>query len=1225
MKINFTEAQKRAIEYGDGSLILSAAAGSGKTAALTERIAHLVLTGKAELTQMLVVTYTRAAAREMKNRLAARLGDLAEETRGADRDAFERISTALTQVASSDISTIHSFLLRVLRPRFPSLGIAPDARVGEARVLDVMRRETIRDVVNDCFERPEESTDEKVSFSELADVLGQVRDTESIDEQLLSLAERLEGVAAGREVLLDYAAALDGAADGFLSSSYGKSLSREVREMRDHYAGVFNDLGKEINSDPYLKEKYETVMAEINGWLEAVEIALGVSWDDLCHAAASYEKPARLPNLKKEQYAEFRERFKFFRDEFKKDVKDVIKPMTADTEVNASLACRRTAAILRRAADAIGEFDERLTKRKRTAGLLEYSDLERLALGLFLDKEMEPTDTAREVGRGYRYIFIDEFQDTNEVQDAIFRAISGNSIRFMVGDVKQSIYRFRGADPGVFSRYRDAWPKAGEDEQPGKGEGRSLFLSENFRCAQPVIDFVNAVSGLLLPEGDTPFGEEDRLIHARVEKDGFAPEQVELCLLRKIKKNKAEGAGAARTDEEGDGELTEEAEVEAEEHQEAAYVADRIAGMLGRYTSSGGRLKPGEVAILLRAPNTDGEAYEEALLRRGIPVWRKKGRPLGSFPSVLLLICLMNLADNPLRDIHTAGALRSPVFGFPLRELVKLREAAGEMPLYYGVLRMAGKTDGGRLSEKCAGLTDWQKRHHAVARSLPADKYLDYLIRDTDLFALPGIRDNGLERDAVNRLMALAKTYEDGARGTARFGGLAGFLEYLGETMEEEESEVSSGGDAVSILSIHSAKGLEYPVCFLSGCGKKRNSRDESETLLFDRALGVGPYLPDDGGLVRCNTLVRRAIAAKVRRESVSEEMRMLYVAMTRARDKLVVTGVTDNPEKFLEEASLQRDYTDGYSLRRAGNYLKWLVLACGEDALSWKVVGGPGADTAAADRTESPADGAEPIRTEEIADRFGFEYPDAFLSGVPFKLTVSRLYPGVLDEDEEADETFGAPKGWFGPGSAPAGTWNRKGPISLKRPRFMEGAGASGAEKGTATHTFLQFVDFSALNRDGYAAERDRLIREHFLSAGLAEMIDADAVERFRQSELFGKILRSAFLKREFRFIAEMEAERFSRDQELAEKLRAAKTKITVQGAVDCLFRDPDNGELVLIDYKTDRIPEGYSDEEADRMLLGRHRDQLVYYREICEAMFGEKIPTAAIYSVPLARTIPV
>ena len=1252
--MNYTPAQKAAVEYRGGNLLLSAAAGSGKTAALTGRIARLVAEGEAELSEMLIVTFTRAAAAEMRERIGRRLTEALNDARAAgDTETAARAARAMGQLPGARISTIHSFLYQAMKPYFPTLGLSPDARILEDTAAKNLMAEVMKDTVDDAFSSPSDPTDDEASFPELADILGHVRDADAIDGELLWLDGKLASAGLTPDTLnrfADLQSTLGAGEEDPLSTVWGEEVLRRIGEFAAHYrralSGCREDFapGKEDG-------KYGPLADSLIEWAERTEAMAadsGTSYDALAERMRTADF-GTLARLQKQDVTEAGETFKFFRTEMKDRTERMVKAYFSGSAEEIRESAAKTARILRRAARVLASFRSRLDARKRELAALDYGDLETYALALLTDGEGGRTRAAEEIGRGLRYLFIDEYQDTNDVQDRIFRAVSPEAYRFMVGDVKQSIYRFRGADPSVFSSYRRAWgivspEECGEDLPVLSGEeGRSLFMSENFRCAGSVVDFSNAVSAHLLPWGGIPYEAEDALIHARPDLPEDAP-RAEVVIVENPRKS------SSSEDEDPDGESSGESGEKTD--PEAEYAAERIADMVGRYRGNGTSvMKAGDAAILLRSGRS-AENYRAALERRGIPAVMKTTRALGSYPSVMLLSCLLNLVDNPLRDIYTAGALRSPVFSVDAGDLIAIRRAAGDAPLYAGVEAAADRDPESPLGQKCLLVRSWLRRQRAVARGMAADSYTEFLLRDTDFFALDGIRENGAERDAVNRFVTAVRNRERISAG----GGLSGLLEDLPDMLNtEEDAGFVRREDAVSIMTIHASKGLEFPVCFLCECAKRRNTEDEQRTVLFDGELGFGMTLPDPAGLARCDTFLRQAIGAKTAREAVNEEMRMLYVAMTRAQNHLIVTGKAQKPDQLLEESERQARTADAYRAGTAGSYLRWILEALAAHPTECVTVSvrraetdepeeipgeepypeeGPASPASVPDEGEDAAE-ARRVLADRLAERFSFAYENV-LGRIPSKLTVSRLNPEILDgEDAGLSPTLDENTETLPPDAEPDeipadevadASEERKRPP--KRPSFMTGGvQATGADRGSATHVFLQFVDYRSLLENGVGAEIDRLVRERFLSRETAGLIYRWQLDRFRDSALMDALLRSPMVKREFRFNALLPAERFTGDPAYAALLRERNASVTVQGVVDCVYRDPDGGGLVLVDYKTDALTaeERNDPSLAAKKLLARHRNQLTYYREICAAMFGEPVVRTEIYSTVLGKTVEV
>lgn len=1227
--MEYTSAQKQAMYHSDGNLLLSAAAGSGKTAALTGRIVQLVVEGRAEISQMLIVTFTKAAAGEMKSRIGKKLREEMEKYRREDQQIVSRISRAIAQLPSADISTIHSFLYKSLKPYFPKLNIAQDASILEPNEFKNIKEELMRDVVDDFFKKDEKESEneleqQKINFVLLADAIGQARDTTAVDAELLWLYDKLESVGKSCDILNECANDLETIRNDRvdpLETKFGKLILDDIGEFYLHYRRVFEEFEFEFVGEPKTAEKYGPALAEITEWLTALGTILNSDKKEYAAAKSLFEKyaPARLATLGKKDQTETSANFKNYRDSIKKEITNYKVYYFSADEAEFHKTAGKTAEILRIASAVLSEFQRRFTAKKHAMSILEYGDLETYATELLSDVDGKPSDAAREIGAKYKYIFVDEYQDTNRVQDNIFRLIAGDSVRFMVGDIKQSIYRFRGADPRVFSDYRRIWPKLEVDNYTDNNEytGNTIFMSENFRCSKEIISFINAVSNSILPYGGIPYEADDALIFGQKEDKPKVP--VEIVLIEKPRRKSNNDDAEDETDD-------------SNADLEAKYVARRIKNMIGRYSEDGSKIiRPSDVAILLRSPNANGAEFRKELEALGIPTTSKTAKSLGEYRSILLLMCLMQFIDNPLRDIYAAGAMKSQIFGFSVDDIVRLRELAGDFPLYTAVLDIVEnelcETD--ELREKCKKLTSFLEEEKTISMGISIEKYLESLIEKTNLYQTEEVLSSSSETDAIRKLLGAAKEFDGKNRSINGNKTLRGFIEYIEEIIDKPiESDEKQKGDCVSIMSIHASKGLEFPICFVCKTAKKRNTDDESRTILYDDEYGFGMQLPDSTGLVKYDNLIRRSISRKIASDSKEEEMRMLYVALTRARTKLIVTAKTTDAEKLLENAKLQSEFADGYSVRKMDSYIDWILSGVikNQHSEDWKIYSVRAEDI---EKSEEITESNEEMeldlskissRADEIRRRFDFKYPYNFLEKIPSKLVVSRLQPEILDEDGTAEEKIVQYK---------IEDEDRQ-PIEnrISRPKFMIGKQSAAAnEIGSATHKFLQFVDFAKLRSDGFEGEKARLTEKKYISKNDAEIINIHQIRSFMQSSLFDALGRSDFVKREFRFNVLVDAEEFTEDSELKQKLRKNEVKITVQGVVDCVYRDADSGKLVLIDYKTDSITadEWKNQKKAEDRLREKHRNQLTYYKKICSQMFEEEIEEVYIYSTVLGRCIAI
>lgn len=1263
-KINYTPAQDAAIHWHGGNLLLSAAAGSGKTATLTGRILWLLEQEDVSIREMCIVTYTRAAAAELRERIAARLRERVRET------GSRRLMGQLAELGSAEISTIHAFLYRNLRPMFPSLGLSPDFVIGDEAIMAELRADAMAEIVDECFDQENENRPDGLDFVTLADTLSAARDMQSLDKTLLAIHGALRSAGRSPTDLSQYAAALDNGDTGadFFSMAQSSMIRERLSAAVGHFRSAISDVRMAFT--PEVEAKYGPSAEAFLDWMVRIEAAMD-SYTGVRDALSDDRLP-RLATIQSKNATEASIRFRALRDEGKKAFAALRNSLFVFAPEAIRDTCARTAGLLRSLEAVLTAFDERYQMKKRAKGLLDYEDLERFALSLYLDANGAPTAAAAEVAKRYRYIFIDEYQDTNDVQDAIFRAISGNARRFLVGDVKQSIYRFRGADPAVFSRYRDRWTvlspveaaKIPEDTPFSPDDGASIFMSENFRCDRPVIELVNLVSALLFPHGAIPYTDDDALVMGKIES---RDEAAEICLIEQTGKTPSESDGEEAEDDTAPSD---------EEDPEAAYVADRIREYLINGLSDGTPVTPGDIAILLRSPELSGEKYRAALTSRHIPVTTPNADPLFLSPAVLLALCMAYTADNPLRDIYVAGALHSPLFGLTTMELSCIHKSVHgtEIPLYiaieaavwpekYAADEQVTETDRTALPpetiDKLRRFCEALPELRGWSRDLTADQFFERLFTVYRFYELPEIAGDPIEARNLQSFYELSRRHGS--------GGIGSFLQ-ITETLQNNARQENDAVSGVTLTSIHKSKGLEYPIVFVPECAKKRNARDENAEILFDPALGFGLRLPDPGGYVRCNTILRAAIAEKKRMESVAEEMRVFYVALTRAKTKLICTAKVKDPEAFLDKYRTEAAYPTKYRITTSDTYIEWLLLAAFSDLPSRlreiRIVAGVGSAEAAAETTGTDPgnDGMATDDTEALSDAENpagqFPYPTPEYASIPAKVSVSALHPGVVDEwlarggaahatdpadtenDTAAEEKTAETEENTQITTATAedvptsGLYDTEDVLAkairshTPLPCFLTGLGdiRTPADRGTATHMFLQFTDLTLLWENGVDAELKRLVDAHYLTQTAAAAVYRGQLMRFRESELFDRMRASRAIWREFRFNASMDAARFTNNPVLRDKLAADGITLTVQGVVDCVFREPD-GSLTLVDYKTDRAS---ADDRANpaafaEKLRLRHRNQLTYYHEICEAMFGEPITRTVLYATSAGCEIDV
>ena len=1191
MGFNMTPAQRNAVETRDKSILLSAAAGSGKTAALTARIIGSLTAADdpADLSRMLVVTFTRAAASELRERISKALGDAL-----AADPLNEHLLRQSVLIGSADICTIDSFCLDLVKAYFQRLTLdggtplPPDFRLADETELSALKLDVMNSVIDSMYD----SCDPSVNFSRFAENFSGTRDEGKFIDILIDYAEDLENVTSPDTYTDDAVKEYRNSAElDFFDTVYGKRLKTSLSEKLSYFESICATACRELDDGGVCAKNYLPAFASDLDFCRSLKAAVAEGYEKASAVAGTYAAMG-LKSLGKHA-DETTKAYQKLRETYKKELSGMKEKYFCLTPAEISALALRTAEELSVLSAVISEYRRRYAKEKILRRILEFSDIKRLAHTLLVKKDGTPTETALELRQKYDAVYIDEYQDVDPVQDEIFRAVSKEGCRFSVGDIKQSIYGFRGAEPAVFGSMRDSMPDFGSPDAEERREC-AIYMSENFRCDGPVIDFVNAVSRstFMLAGGVVGYRREDDLIHGRSDADS---EKVRLSLF-------CSGAGEAT-------------------RPEVAYIVSEIAALVadGR-KDDGTPIGYSDIAVLSRSSNFSS-LVEEALSAAGIPSENSAAKDFFANPEILLVFSLLAAIDNPQKDIMLAAALRSPFFGFTMDELVRIRAASDISYSLFDATEEYAAIDlaDGELKEKCADFLALFDSLREESRSSPVDRF----VRDIfEKFSVMSLSDDNSGRTAEQIHANLVRFSDYALRyAKTRTDGLTGFVNYISSIIESGETvdspSVPSAVGAVKIMTIHKSKGLEFPVVFLVGCGVRFNRDDLNSTLLSDTGTGIALKLTDDTGFARTDTPHRLALTVSIREKQTEEQMRVLYVALTRARERLYVTGSVGgkDPEGALMLAKSRARFACRSSVMAANCYLDWLLPAAvyAGDCLELSVFpDGAELPNTAEDHQESPetAENSSEISEaryrkikERLSEMFGYSYPHAEAVRIPAKLSVSRLYPDLLDEGtaEPASDRLPAPE---------------------RKPLFMMAEvdrRASAAEKGTATHLFLQFCDFERAKRS-VTEELSRLVTERFIPAGSAALVNIRQLERFFSSSFFAKIEGSKKLWRETRFNLLLPAAEFTSDSAVADALKGEE--ILVQGVIDLLFIDRD-GRIVLCDYKTDYVPKEFAgdDEKSRRFFLDRHGEQLSYYKKAAEKLLSAGPDGVCIYSLFLGE----
>ena len=1154
-----TPAQSAAIETRGSAVLVSAGAGSGKTKVLTERLMAYLCDPKetVDLDSFLVITFTRAAAGELKGRIVEELAAALAADPGNRR---LRRQSALCRRAQ--IGTIHSFCAALLREHSHLAGLSPDFKIVDDDRAAAMKAAAMERTLEACYDKPESHP----GFLALADTVGAGRDDRRLAELVLNLHEKMQCHARPERWAREQVAQLRADAADAGQTPWGGEILDRARQTAAYWSGEMEGLLAPIAADSKMNKAYLASFSETADALRELCRCLELGWD---RARGCFPIPfPTLGRLMKPEDPVLAERVKARRLACKKAMTE-LEAMLYAPSAQLLEEMRLTEPAMSALLDLALDFDRVYTRDKRRTGLLDYADLEHMTAALLTDEQDRPTELACQISRRYTEIMVDEYQDVSQVQDTIFRAVSRNGKNlFLVGDVKQSIYRFRLADPGIFTekylRYRDL-------EQAAQGEARRIMLRENFRSRREILEGANAVFSLCMSRalGDIDYDENAALRYG-ADYAGAVPIP-ELLLLRLP-------------------ESTDEEESPDKAALEANLVACQIQALMdsGVTVRDGGLTRPlqyGDIAILLRSPGPVGGIYRRALAARGLPVAAGQGMGFFQAVEVSTLLSMLAILDDPHQDIPLIAVLRSPVFGFSADELSQIR-ACDTAADYYTALTLRAESD-----EKARAFLALLDRLRLAAPDLSAAELVWRLLEELDMLAVCSAMSDGAQRRArLMELVTLSERFE-----STGYRGLHRFVLWLRRLADKgQEPGPGEAGEAIQILSVHKSKGLEFPVVFLCDTARRFNRQDSRDTVLVHPQLGLGPKLTDLQRRVEYPTLARNAIRLRLDREMLSEELRLLYVAMTRAKERLYLTAAVKDPEGLIEKSrSAVSVPMAAEVLAQANSPLQWLVSACLADEERHLRLRICEAETTSAAQPQGPEQTeADEAAAAELRRNLAFRYPFADAETLPSKVTATEL-KGRAETDEDAKQLTPIRKTRF------------RMPDFTKKDKPV-----TGAEKGTATHLVLQYMDFEKTgSADAVRQEIERLRVQRFLSDREAQAVDAAAIVTLFASPL-GQRMRSAQeLQREFKFSLLCDAgELFG---------RAAGEEILLQGVVDCYLIE--DGAITVIDYKTDALrSRAQAAEQAEK-----YRGQLGAYARALERICGLPVRQCVLYFLSVGEAV--
>ncbi len=1191
-EVKWTDDQKKVLTHRGSSLLVSAAAGSGKTAVLVERVIRRICDPEehAEIDEFLIVTFTSAAAAEMKAKIYAAIAD-----RLALDPTNRRLRRQLTLLSSAQMSTVHAFCQSLIREHFEMLGLSPDFRIADELEANTLKASVLNALIEDAYK------DGTPEFHALVDVLSAARDDKRMVKVILDIYEKLRSHPFPDRwtdhVLSELSLSChEDPSDTIFGRTILKSALSRLRSVQRSYSSILLELKmvKALQNTYY--PSFADDVIQQNDLLSRLEKG---DWDGIRDALRMISF-VPLKSAKNYEDRDHLEMFKTIRKRWISLVKDLSDKLFSVTASEARSDFQATIPLARELFRLVSAFEVQYSDAKRRKNLLDFSDLEHFAVQLLVSDSVNgvvtPTPLARQLSERFLEIMVDEYQDTNEVQDSIFKAISKNETNlFMVGDIKQSIYGFRLADPSLFL---DKYLKYQEDAIPGTS--RKILLSKNFRSRKEVLDSVNFTFRVLMSDtlGDLFYTPAEYLYPGKEYPDATSDVSTELLLTETYTSDDNDSV------------------------QEAATIARRIktmcAGSEMVTDKESGLLRPveyGDIVILLRSQSSKAATYIEALAKLGIPCRSDASEPLFDTLECSTALAFLSVIDNPDNDLPLTAVMRCPVYRFTTDELAVIR--ANTMKGSYLKAVTAYAADGERtvLRQKCSVFLEQLQDFRLRASNLSAARLLWHIYEETSLLARYGAMSDGADRQAnLIALFDLAGRFEQ-----MGYKGLYAFVRYIDKIREGDDtskipSAQRSTTGAVTIMSIHRSKGLEFPVVIVPDCSKRFNLKDFNEPILLHSKLGVGFKAREATRRVEYPTLARTAIALLARQEMLSEELRILYVAMTRAKEKLILSGSVNVYDKYISDlrAELGEAPPTPELLVSKSNILPWLLYPllapptirdeiC-DTGKYWSIrVVTPDGENAVANT--QPATAALP--TPDAADLSqllrtrSYVYPHANAVNTPSKATATGLKGRYLDEEAVRDAT------------AVLSVNRIREP---KKPAFLSEAGLSPSQRGTAHHLAMQFMDFDKTGSvEAVRQEITRLYAHGYLSKAQSDAVNPRKIYAFFKSKLGQSLLASKTVERELKFSLLTSPEtinailRGETPDPCWEEIDPAD-KILLQGVIDCWFETADG--LTLIDFKTDFCSPG-----GEAAIAEKYRGQLACYAYALERITRKPVKTLGVY----------
>ena len=1202
-KVNWTNEQKDAIYEKGSNILVAAAAGSGKTAVLVERIINKIIIDKIDIDRLLVVTFTNAAASEMRERVLDAIYKKLE-----DNPEDENLQRQITLLNKASICTIDSFCLEVVRNNFYELeNLSPNFRIADTTEIELLKQEVIEDIFENKYE------EENEDFTKLINTYTSYRDDTPLKELILKIYSYIQSNPFPEKWLTEKIEMFnlkDKLEEDFANTVWGEALLTEVEEELIDSITSLEAIAKKLYAEPELEKFWQTIRNDID-MLQGLKNNLN-SWDKAYNINQTL-KFVTWPRQKVD--SEIKDKAKEVRDDVKKKLGKVLDKILIYNSMQANQDIYDMHDVLTKLKDMILEFDKEFSKRKRDRNIVDFNDIEHFALEILLKEEngnIQPSEVAKRYKEKYLEIAIDEYQDSNLVQEYILSSVSNGNNIFMVGDGKQSIYKFRQAMPELFlNKYSEYKNK---DKQQEK-DNLKIQLFKNFRSRDNVLQFTNIIFQDIMSNilGDIDYNEEEYLNLGADYSEINQDLNTEINIID-LSKDEDQGTENEHIDELQDEEVEQEKIEDIE--LEARFVANRIKKLIDekfqvwdRKKNTYRNIEYKDIVVLLRSTSSAAPIYEQEILNLELPVFSDSSQEYLDSIEIQTIMSLLKIIDNPIQDIPLVTVLRSVIGKFTDDELVQIR-LSDKYDNFYTCMQKAMIDVNEELKEKIKRFLDNLEKWRKEQEYLALDELIWKIYMDTGFYNYAGLMPNGELRQAnLKMLFQKAKQYE-----SANFKGLYNFINFI-DKLKLSSGDLGSAkligenDNVIRIMSIHKSKGLEFPVVFLSSTGKQFNLMDLNKNVLLHQEMGIGVKYIDYDKQIQYDTLSKAAMRNKILVETLSEEMRILYVALTRAKEKLIITGIEKDyqkeAEKFEEQVNRYTKNNDKINpilVKKYKRYLDWILLVYFYEKNTMQNMTNLNIYKKQQLLNEFEKIEQEDIdvieilynkeidkkQIEEIENILDYSYQNKTATTIPTKTSVTNIKQ-MQGKDVQEEK------------------------IELPKPKFLkqdEEEKLTGAQKGTLIHLCLQKLD----EKKEYDLQKvkdliTRLEEKEIITHKEAENINAFKILEFTKSNIWKDLKEAKEIYREKPFYINIPAKNIYEED--------IEENILVQGIIDLYYIDKDDN-LILVDYKTDYV-------QSEEELVNKYKEQLKIYEKALEQAYNKKVSKKIIYSTYLGREITI